>query len=274
MPTRTINAIAFILAALCGLPKSALSQEPDYRFAALPPVEYKSLNCGTNEFPPFGYERNGQAQGVEVDLAREIGRRLGIDISVDIYPWPRLLKMIENGQLDCMFAAFYTDERERYMTYTRMPVHVSRLALYTRRGETFEFDKLADLKGKRLGILRDFKTVPVLDERLNGNFAETTYGKDFGHLFDLLLAGRIDVVIVNDDVARHIINTRELDQVVELPYALSSNSAFITFSKARDYSHLIPKVEYALFEMMAEGMYREVFERHSKGYYRDGSATD
>lgn len=263
-----------LAAVLWALPTLVWAQLPQYQFAALPPTEHKALRCGTNEFPPFGYRHNDEAKGVEVDLAMEIGRRLGIDVTVDIYPWPRLLKMVESGQLDCMFAAFYTPEREAYMTFTRMPVHVSRLALYTRRDNTFEFDQLADLKGKRVGILRDFKTVPVLDERLDGDFAETTYGKDFNHLFDLLLARRIDVVIVNDHVAEQIIKTRGLDSVVELPYALSSNSAFITFSKAKNYSHLIPKVEFALFEMMAEGLYRELFERHSERYFQGDVTGD
>ena len=260
-----------VVALLCGLlSNAAIGEVTRYQFAALPPVQHTSLKCGTNSFPPFGYEHEGRAAGVEVDLVKEMGRRLGIAVEVDIYPWPRMLKMMQNGQLDCMFAAFYTPEREQYMSYTRMPIHVSRLALYTRKDRVFEFRALEDLKGKRIGILRDFKTVAVLDQRLDEGFADVIYGKDFNQLFDLLEADRVEVVIVNHHVGDHLIITKKLSSVVELPMALSSNSAFITFTRQRDYQSLIPKFEYALFEMMAEGDYRDTFERHIERYYQSG----
>src|SRR5690606_40609452 len=96
------------------------------------------------------------------------------------------------GMLDCMFAAFVTPERLGYMNFTRVPLHVSRLALYTHRTTTFSFERIEDLPGKRIATLRDFRTVDVLAEALNqATFAERVYGNDFEQLFEMLAQKRV-----------------------------------------------------------------------------------
>ena len=237
-----------------------------YLFAELPPRLPSVLQCGTNEFPPFTYlDKKGRAAGLEVDLVREVARRLNLEIDIRILPWPRLLAGVKTGSLDCMFAAFMTDERRTYMNFTHVPLHVSRLSVYVRRGHEFPFFGLDDLRDKRLGIIRDFRTVDALDALLEkGDFAKRVYGNDFEQLFDMLAAGRVDMVIVNDQVAHNLLKEHADNNIVELPYALSSNSAFLTFTRQRNFDNLIPKVDYALFGIIADGTYARLFSQYAK----------
>lgn len=237
-----------------------------YRFASIPPALPETLECGTNEFPPFTYaDANGHAAGIEVDVVREAARRLGLKVNISVLPWPRLIASMRAGALDCMFAAFITPERLGYMNFTRVPLHVSRLALYSHRTSAFSFERIEDLRGKRIGTLRDFRTVDVLDEALNqGTFAERVYGNDFDQLFEMLAQKRVDVVIVNDQVARAVLRKRQDDAIIEQPVALSSNAAFLTFSRHRNFDNMVAKMDYALFEIVADGTYARYFAQHIK----------
>lgn len=239
-------------------------QADTYRFADIPPTLPSTLECGTNEFPPFTYtDSQGAAAGIEVDVVREAARRLGLKVNVSVMPWPRLIASMRGGLLDCMFAAFSTPQRQGYMNFTRVPLHVSRLALYAQRTAPFTFDRIEDLRGKRIGTLRDFRTVEILDKALDtGQFAERVYGNDFAQLFEMLAEKRVDVVIVNDQVARAILSKREDNAIIELPVALSSNAAFLTFSRHRNFDHLVAKMDYALFEIVADGTYARYFAQH------------
>jgi len=235
-----------------------------YRFAAVPPHHVTTLTCGTNEFPPFTYaDAKGNAAGIEVEVMQEVARRLGLTLRIEILPWPRMLSMMRAGELDCMFAAFHTEDRASYMQFTQVPIHVSRLAVYTHRDGTFPFTRLTDLRGKRIGLIRDFQTVPALDELLaQSDFADVVIATSFRNLFDQLAARRIDVVVVNHHVAENILASIHSHDIVELPHAISSNSAFVTFTRKRSFDTLIPKINYALFEIIADGTYADLFRRH------------
>lgn len=241
----------------------ALAQDR-YRFAAVPPHHVDHLECGTNEFPPFTYaDEQGRAAGIEVEVMKEVALRLGLRIDITILPWPRMLSMMRNGELDCMFAAFHTPERASYMQFTQIPIHVSRLAVYTHSTNAFPFTRLEDLRGRRIGLIRDFQTIPALDSALaRGDFAEAIIGTSFRQLFDQLASRRLDVVIVNHHVAENILAQMGEHDIIELPHALSSNSAFVTFTRKRSFDTLIPKINYALFEIIADGTYARLFAAH------------
>lgn len=256
-----------VVMLLCMLLASLASAEDGdaYLFANLPPRLPAVLQCGTNEFPPFTYlDAQGHAAGLEVDIVREVARRLKLEVDIRILPWPRLLAGMKSGSLDCMFAAFITDKRSTYMNFTHVPLHVSRLSVYVRRGHEFPFSGLQDLRGKKLGIIRDFRTIDALDALLEkGDFATRVYGNDFEQLFDMLAAGRVDMVIVNNQVANTLLAKQHNGNIVELPYALSSNSAFLAFTRQRNFDNLIPKIDYALFGIIADGTYARIFSQYS-----------
>ena len=64
-------ALTLFLLLLAAVP----AQADTYRFANIPPALPETLECGTNEFPPFTYaDANGHAAGIEVDVVREAAR--------------------------------------------------------------------------------------------------------------------------------------------------------------------------------------------------------
>lgn len=223
-----------------------------------------TLNCATNEFAPFGFEEAGVVKGIEVEILQEIGKRLNINISVKMLPWKRMLSGMQEGKLDCIFAAFKTEERQGYMDYCNVPIHVSSLVFYVHQDNPIPFNKLEDLKGHSVGLVRGFKTSPGFDEAVKKKWFTIKEANDFEQIFRILNTKRFDTVLVNRHVGDYVLKKLGLPNIVALPTPLTTTSAYITFSKKKNLAFLIPKFDPVLFEILADGTYRKIFEKYTK----------
>jgi len=76
-----------------------------------------------DDFPPFSFSKNGEAAGIDVDIVRELGNRLGIHFEISLLPWKRLLTMTKNGSFDGSMSLFKTNTREEYAIFTHLFLH-------------------------------------------------------------------------------------------------------------------------------------------------------
>lgn len=59
------------------------------------------LRIGTMDLPPYGWQdQQGVKHGIIYEMNQEIGLRSGMRFSNEIYPFKRMLLMLENGELD------------------------------------------------------------------------------------------------------------------------------------------------------------------------------
>ncbi|MCX4025285.1 amino acid ABC transporter substrate-binding protein [Endozoicomonas sp. SM1973] len=235
-------------------------------FSATPVVLAKTietLKCGTNEFAPFGFIENGELKGIEVELFHEIGKRLNIQTKLNLFPWSRMLALVKKGDLDCMIAAFRTEERLTYMDYTNVPFHVSSLVFFIHQDRPFQFNRLEDLKGLNIGLVTDFTTSPEFDEALNKQWFTVSPVNDFKQNFEKLAVKRVDMVLVNRHVGAYLLKKLNLPQITALSVPLTARPAYLTFSKRSEKSTLIPKFDMVLFELLTDGTYQNLFEKYT-----------
>jgi len=81
---------------------------------------------------PYSWEGdNGKVQGVEIDFVNEIiGKRLGINVKHEIYPWARSQSMVKAGSADA-FVTIPNDVRRQYTQVTNIPFFETKFLLYT-----------------------------------------------------------------------------------------------------------------------------------------------
>ncbi|KPA18940.1 amino acid ABC transporter periplasmic protein [Candidatus Magnetomorum sp. HK-1] len=232
------------------------------------------LKCGTNTFAPFGFEKNGKIQGIEVELMQEVGRRLGIDIELKIYPWATLLESMRFGTLDCMFAAFKTEDREKFMHYTNVPVHISSLVFYVHEDKKMSFlGKINDLKNKRIGIVQGFKNPYMFEKGERRQIYQVFRLRDLEINFKILQKHCIDAVLVNRHVGEYTLGQLKMEGIYPLSVPLTATPAYITFSKfletkeknlIKDLSYLVPQFDAVLFEIFTDGTYQRIFDKFMK----------
>ena len=113
------------------------------------------LVVGTSaDYPPFSfYTNNFMFDGFDVALAREIGRRLGIEVELKDFAFEGLLNALQLGQIDMAIAALsVTPARERMADFTRV-YYVGEDAFLARADATLApIRQTQDLVNYRIGV--------------------------------------------------------------------------------------------------------------------------
>lgn len=220
------------------------------------------LHCATNQFAPYGFKENGQLRGIEVDIMQEIAKRLNFKLKLTMLPWKKMITHMKKGKNDCMFAAFKTAERMEFMDYTNVPIHVSTLVFYVHKDRVFQYQGMEDLKGLTIGLVRGFATSPDFDTARGKKWFTVEEANGVEQNFKKLSKQKINAVLFNHHVGAHTLNTLNIKNVIPLSVPLTATSAYVTFSKKRNLAQLVPKFDATLFNIMADGTYKKIFEKY------------
>jgi polar amino acid transport system substrate-binding protein len=227
--------------------------------------EIDRIRCLSTVFEPYVIEeQDGRVVGVDADVVREIGRRLNIDIEIELKPWVRLEKDIERGAEDCAFAYFRTAQREAYMDFTQVPLHITNYVLFTRTDQTLDYRGLSDIEGFRVGVNLGFKTPPEFEDAVERKSIFEIRVEEDAQSFQMLNAERIDAVLTNSFVGAYQVKNLGYEDITPLFPPLSSTPAFLAFSKKSNLSSLVQKFDAALYEILIDGTYQKIFDRYMK----------
>jgi polar amino acid transport system substrate-binding protein len=139
-----------ILAALClaALHVTALAAD-----TSLKTVGGKGkLVLGLDDsFPPMGFRNDdNQIVGYDIDVAREVARRLGVQLVPQPIDWNAKEQELNTGKIDCIWNGFtITDERKKAMAFTK-PYLRNAQVVVVKKGSGYS--TLASLKGKQVGL--------------------------------------------------------------------------------------------------------------------------
>ena len=227
----------------------------------------KHLNCATNEFPPFGFEKKVQGKntpiGVEVEVFGLICKELNLTCKLEILPWKRMINQIKRGQIDCMFAAFKTKKREDFMSYTSVPFHVSNLTFFIESSNnSFKFTNLNSLKGKNICLVRGFTTTPDFDKSVKRGDFEIISLNEFDQCFKMVSKGKVDATLVNQEVGFTIMKKLNIKNVRPYKNPLFSKPAYLTFTKKRDFGSLPSQFGEKIFQILKSGQYKKIYEKY------------
>lgn len=109
--------------------------------------------------PPFmiGANQDGQeVSGIDVDLAREIARRMNVEIDFIRCSWARCLLLMQSGDADMLSSVYKRPEREKYLHYFDGP-YLDQLPItfYVKKGSGRVVNTYEDLyRLERIGVLR------------------------------------------------------------------------------------------------------------------------
>lgn len=228
----------------------------------------KSISVTSTVYPPFVINDNGVLKGIDFDIAKEAGRRLGIEMHLQLMPWGRIGKHLKmaNSPLQSVVSFFRTTHRSSYMDFTDVPVHTTKYTLFVRIQDNVVFNTLADLnnfKGYTIGVNRSFKTTDEFKQAQLAGVFKTEAVKNDRQNFRKLMAGRINAVLTNYHVGSYTINSLNLSNDIKaLPYPLSNTPAYMVFAKSAKLAFLIPKFNDVLKAMQQDGTYKKIYEKY------------
>lgn len=150
----------------------------------------------TSPEPPVNYSADGELVGIVVDLVREIQSRLGDRTTIDLFPTPRALAMVEHGPKVMFFSAGQTPARVKHGYHFVGPVVTRNHSLLLSKKSTHKVHDLDDVRSGNLvvGSVRgDWRTKYLEDA---GITVKTV--NDHGLSLRMLMAGRVDMIVASD----------------------------------------------------------------------------
>ncbi|MEI7668384.1 MAG: amino acid ABC transporter substrate-binding protein [Erysipelotrichaceae bacterium] len=165
------------------------------------------LVVGYTEFPPMGFTENGVATGFDVDLAREVASRMGVDVTFQYIDWDAKVLELANNVDVIWNGLTITPERKLEMTFSK-PYLNNRIVILTLADSTI--NSLADLADKKVGVELDSSgQIAVVDNAsVAGSITELVKYSNYVEAVLDLNAGGIDAVVVDEIFARYAMSQK------------------------------------------------------------------
>ena len=202
------------------------------------------------DFPPMGFVGdNGEYTGFDLDLAKEVASRLGLEYKAQPIAWDSKDMELESGNIDCIWNGFTITGREDDYTWTTP--YMANKQVFVVANDS-DIKSQADLAGKGVEVQADSSAEAALKENqdLANTFGQLLTTPDYNTAFMDLEQGAVDAVAMDVIVAGYQIKQRNADFKI-LDDSLSEEEYGIGFKKGN--TELRDKVQGALEEMAADG---------------------
>ena len=212
----------------------------------------KTLVLGLDDsFPPMGFrnEKN-EIVGYDVDLAKEVAKRIGVELVLQPIDWAAKEQELNTKQIDCIWNGFtITEERKKNVLYTP-PYLRNAQVIVVKSNSTVK--NLKDLAGKKAGTQEGSSSVDAIDNapEFKKSLKEVIMYKDFLTALMDLDVGGIDAVVIDLVVANDNIN-RSGKSFKMLTETLEDEELGIGFRLGE--KALVDKVWSTLLEMVKDG---------------------
>lgn len=268
--------IAVLLCALTGMLGTTLPAwaGPPARFEGRPTLTFVyETQANPPRYLGTGTEINWDRPGLTLELLRELGARLQVNLVIKRFPWNRGLYLVETGEADGVFHASYKQERERIGVYPKTAdgtvdpsraIFIQAYFLHVLRGAPVRWDgkTISGLDGKAIGATAGYSIVTDLEAM--GVTVET--GKIQGINLNKLVAGRIAAYAELENMAAAAIasDPAAYSEVEKLQPPLISKPYYLLLSHA--FVERDPALAEAVFDTIAEINADPAFEARAAAY--------
>jgi len=208
-------------------------------------------------YPPFEYvdEETGEFIGFDMDLIREVGRRLGMQVEIINTAWEGILPGLLAGHYDVVISAMtITDERAQVVDFSD-PYFATGQVIVVRADDT-SVNEPADLVGKVVAV-QIGTTGQFAAERIEG-VARIDHYPTMPEAFLALRLGRADAAVADELVALEEARANPgVLKVVGKPFTVEYYG--IAMRKGQD--QLLRAINRALAQIKADGTYDELYEK-------------
>ena len=220
-----------------------------------------SLIIGSDNYEPYNYiNEAGEFVGIDVDIAKEACRRLGITPVFKQITWDRKDSYLESGEADCLWGSFTMSGRQDSYRWAG-PYMYSRQMVVVRKDSGIK--SFADLTGKRIAVQSTSKPEQILlggqDVRIQGLSAVYSMAT-MKELYASMRKGYADAAAGHESAIKTFVDTNK-EQFVILDESLYVSQLGVAFKKDRtdDIPDMINDV---LKEMINDGTIKEIVESY------------
>ncbi|WP_240721906.1 substrate-binding periplasmic protein [Pseudoalteromonas phenolica] len=217
-----------------------------------------TIHVAIDHAPPFSeIDSQGESQGLIIDIVSELLKDAHPDYKIKPVPCPfsRCVRMLAQGQVDVMGGLIKTNRREQTMAFVQPPYMVlsSSFVFYANKNSDIEVNNFDELHGKRIAVMRGGAYYKEFDEDKTLNRVQV----NSEHVaFDLLLKGRVDLVLSVEETAEVAMRTlnQPFEQLKKVNYRHTNNIyGHMAFSQRFAKTPLAIKLQRKMIKLAKSG---------------------
>lgn len=223
-------------------------------------AEAGKLHMATNAaFPPYEMiADDGSFEGIDVEVATEIAKKLGLELVVDDQDFTAALTAAANGQSDIVMAGVtVNDERKETLDFTDTYATGVQVVI-VKEGSDVTMDNLSE---KLIGCQKGTTGyIYASDTPENGGYGEDhVIGYDNGAMaVEALKGGQIDCVIIDNEPAKAYVAANEGLALLEGDWVTEDYAIGIKKGNAE----LLEAVNGALKDLIADGTVQRIVDKY------------
>ena len=267
MKIRKVAPILLLVALVVALALAGCQQQAQKPEGGAPTTpekpKVKTLKEGTmsfgadTAFPPFEFKEGTEYVGFDVDLAKEVCKRLGLKYEIVSTAWDGIIPNLKANKYDAIMSAMtITDDRKKEMAPTD-PYIISDQSIAALKDSSIKTPE--DLKGKKVGVQVDTTGQLEAEKTLGKKYANLKKYDDILTAFSDLAAGRVDAIVNDKPVSAYVIQKTYPDKM-ELVTTIKTNEGYGIWFKTENAA-LRDAVNTALKEIKADGTYNTIYKK-------------
>ena len=219
-------------------------------------VEAGKLTMATNAtFPPYEMTTDsGDIEGIDVDTAKAIAEKLGLELQIDDMDFDAALLSVQQGKADIAMAGItVTDERKAVMAFSDSYATGIQSIIVPEGSDIASPD---DLAGNKIGTQRG--TTGYI-------YCTDDFGEDSVVAYDngltavqALNNGQVDAVVIDNAPAKEYVAANPGLKVLETSYAEEDYA----IGMSKDNTALVEAVNAALEELKADGTLQSIVDKY------------
>lgn len=239
---RGASVAGWIAAIALALPLESRAQEP--------------VNLANDVWPPFVIA--GEEQGTAEELVCTALRRAGWTCTVRTDSWAAVLGEAESGTVDGIAAIWKDADRESYLAFSR-PYLTNRIVPVVHVDSDLTIRTVEDLSELKVALVADYAYGDEI-RSTTGSFV-TISSADPLAAMQAVRAGEAEVALVDELVARNLLDAGDVDDVLALNATLATRDLHFAVSRASPRAaRLLDDFHRAYYAMLQDGTINEILD--------------
>ena len=208
---------------------------------------------------PWSYHEadSDELIGYDADVARAIGKKLGVKVKIVEAPWESLFAGLDDGRYDLVINGVdVTEERQQKYDFSDAYAHIH-TALVVKDDNT-EIKKFEDLKGKKT-VNSIGSTYMTLAEKYG---ATATGVSTLDETIQNVIDGRADATLNSEDSIATYLQTKPDAPIKVVATTKDASNVAIPMKKGESTKTLRKAINKALSEMKSDGTLAEISKKY------------
>ncbi len=266
---KILSAVLVLALGMTALWACGGSEEPEAE-------EKNVLIMATNAaFPPYEYKEGNDFAGIDVDIAKLIAEKLGMELQIEDVEFGSIIGGVQSGKFDMGMAGMtVTEERLQSVNFSTTYATGIQSVIVPADSEYASFEDFYtgfDADGNPTGVKEGIKI--GVQQDTTGDIYSSSSAEEWGfgdenvvryktgaEAVQALSTGKVTAVIIDNEPAKSFVSTTEGLKILDGEYTNEDYAICV----AKDNTELLDKINTALAELEAEGKIEEIINSYIK----------